>query len=291
MGLRAQGLAQKYRGLSYAGQVQSVESASARSSGSYLETGRKGVNLMRDAIHRKFRIPLILMMTMLLVSLGAAGCASMKNQIADLRLDSASYETVFDATLAALRSSGFRLDRVDRRFGVITTQPLEAGSVLEPWRDLRATPSQAVQSTLNYERRVFRVMFARASGSPPHGANGGGAGGVSPDVREVLAQVEPVDESVRTESEIANFDGTIRIDVQCVIERAHRPGRRIESTSTRRVSYTVDPSLAKRGIPGQFWEPISRDPYLEQDLMKRIATGAPNEVEVEFVEQGRAGEG
>jgi len=75
------------------------------------------------------------MMTVLFVSLGAVGCASTKNQIADLRLDSDQYEAVFDATLAALRESGFRLDRVDRRFGVITTKPLEAGSILEPWRD------------------------------------------------------------------------------------------------------------------------------------------------------------
>jgi len=246
---------------------------------------------MRDVTHRGFGIPLILLTSMLFVSLGAVGCASTKNQIADLRLDSANYETVFDATLAALRSSGFRMDRVDRRFGVITTKPLEAGSVLEPWRDLKAPPSQAVQSTLNYERRVFRVTFARASGSPRRGREDGGVAGVPPDAGEVLAQVEPVDESVRTESEIAKFNGTIRIDVQCVIERAHRPGRRIETTSTRQVSYTVDPSLAKRGIPSEFWEPISRDPYLEQDLMRRIAAGAPNGVDVEFVNQSRASEG
>jgi len=214
-------------------------------------------------------------MFLLIITMSQIGCTS-RNQIADLRLDSADYDQVFDTTKDALRSAGYLLDRVDRRFGIITSQPRDAGSVLEPWRDITATPAQALDASFNYEHRILRINFIPASGTtrtPPTQA----------DTPAPIAQIEPQPQTTTTD--ITSYEGTLRIDVQAIIERAHHPGRRIETTSLRKSSYTIDPSLAKRGIPAKFWEVIARDPYQEQDIMKRIVKRSQGKLEVELIDR------
>lgn len=212
---------------------------------------------------------------LLIVITTQIGCTS-RNQISDLRLDSDEYNQVFDSTKDALRSAGYVLDRVDRRFGIITSQPRSAGSILEPWRDITATPAQALDASFNYEHRILRISFIPASGTTPTPRS-------HPDTPAPIAQIEPQPQTTTTD--ITSYKGTLRIDVQAIIERAHHPGRRIETTSLRKSSYTIDPSLAQRGIPAKFWEVVARDPYQEQDIMKRIVKRSQGKLEVELIDR------
>ncbi len=205
------------------------------------------------------------------------GCSSQPT-VTDLRANSSDYDNAFDAVLAAVREAGYTIDRVDRRHGVITSKPLSAGSVLEPWRDPQASPEQAIESTFNYERRLIRVYFepmaAVENNQVPTNQSGQGT-------NLVVAQVE---KPTSGWTDISQYQGSLRIDVQCTIERSHRPGRRIETRSSRRLSYTTDPALAKQGIPGDYWEPASRDAYTEQFMMKLITQQAEGFVHVETLE-------
>ena len=215
---------------------------------------------------------------LILITTTQLGCAS-KNQIADLTLNSNNYNQTFDSTKNTLRNAGYQLDRVDRRFGIITSQPVVAGSILEPWRDITATPEQALDSTLNFEHRIIRIAFIPASGTSASTQSTN----TSPPQNPALAQIQPT--TAQANTDLSTYTGTIRLDVQAIIERAHQPGRQIESTSLRRSSYTIDPSLAERGIPRKFWEVVARDPYQEQYLMKKIVKQSQGTLVVELINQ------
>ena len=85
----------------------------------------------------------------------------------------------------------------------------------------------------------------------------------SAQVSQVTPNVPPFEPGI--------YDGEMRVDVRCTVERAHQPGRRIESDALRKSTWTVDPLLEERGIPRLFWEPVSRDPFLETKIAYRIA--------------------
>ena len=77
------------------------------------------------------------------------------------RVPADRYAAAFDAAVAALRDAGFRLDRVDERFGRITTAPAFVATALEPWHGRIAHAARAGESTLNQQRRRARVRFDR----------------------------------------------------------------------------------------------------------------------------------
>ncbi len=89
-----------------------------------------------------------------------AACAPKQVLVDDpFEVDATDYGRVFDATVRVLRAYGFHVDRHDYRFGVITTRPLSAPSVLEPWHRTHTSESLGSQSTLNHLRRV-QVLLA-----------------------------------------------------------------------------------------------------------------------------------
>ncbi|MFG0330745.1 MAG: hypothetical protein ACF8PN_12720 [Phycisphaerales bacterium] len=183
------------------------------------------------------------------------GCSATPEGASLTQLNQRDYDEYFDATLDALRDSRFRLDRVDRRLGVITTQPRTSASIVEPWRGDNTTVAQAWESTIQHQRRIVRVEFLPMTASPDDPLPPAGAQQVTPGV-------DPF--------EPAESGGPLLMDVRVFIERAHRPGRQVETASLRRSSYYEDPLLEERGLKGQFWEPIARDPHLEAKLRRRI---------------------
>ena len=66
---------------------------------------------------------------------------------------------LWEAAMDTLRRHRFRLDRVDRRSGVITTRPLTSQHLLEFWRHDVETWNDLWESTLNPLRRRVQVSI------------------------------------------------------------------------------------------------------------------------------------
>lgn len=202
-------------------------------------------------------VPALLLL--LVAALLLTGCASPSTS--HLELKPSNYDTAFDATIAALRDEQFLLDRVDRRLGVITTKPRTASSALEPWKGDNSTPMQALESTLQYERRIVRVEFDPLVGISPD---------TGPSALPPFGQVSPAAPFFIP----ADYHGTLIVNVRCFVERSHRPGLQVPTVAVRHSEVTVDPALKDRGMSTQFWEPVARDGYMETRLRRRIANNA-----------------
>ena len=178
--------------------------------------------------------------------LAACGCAGPPRPVANpVRIAPQEYRSVFDASVDVLRNFGFRVDRRDYRFGVITTQPLGSATVFEPWKSTNTTLRQSLQGTLNDEQRIVRIQF----------------------------------EPVRPESQDAGDDPLGRprayeVGVEVQVERHDLPVRYLTgSTDGFRIFGTlrsVPAELRRRGIRASSWRPVARDPHLEHRLLARI---------------------
>ena len=70
-----------------------------------------------------------------------------------------AYDHVFDASVDVLRDYHFVVARQDRRFGIITTEPMTAASYFEPWHEDSTTHHQRAENTLNHQRRLVTVKI------------------------------------------------------------------------------------------------------------------------------------
>ncbi len=160
------------------------------------------------------------------------------------------YDAVFNEAVATLRRHRFVVERQDRRFGVITTRPIVASSVLEPWRDDNTTAGQVVGNTLNQRRRSVRVLL-----------------------EPTVAVAAPRPDRPRYE-----------LYVEVTVEQRQHPPRMLHTARAGSLaSYERDPGLraarTEQGVQRSFWRPIGRDPYLEQRLIAEIfeqATPSPS---------------
>ena len=180
---------------------------------------------------------------LLLLPCLAAGC-SRKIVAADnpAPLHADLYKTYFDTTIQVLRDNGYVIDRNDYRFGTITTLAQGSPTVFEVWNPQNTTGSQAVESTLTDEQRRVNVTFTR----PESGGDGS----------------------------TAVADPGYAIEVEVILERRQTPTRRITGSARRNVFSAlsaVPKDLADKGVTGNYWQPIGRDPYLEARLMKQIS--------------------
>lgn len=171
------------------------------------------------------------------------GCASRAVTIDNpIDVKALEYDRVYEASVEVLQGYRFRLARQDRRFGVITTQPMTAASSLEPWRKDAITKAQTDENTLNHQRRIVSVF------------------------------IEPKGETDRYQ---------LRVEAQWE-RRQHPPellhtaafaharyGR--HGTGARTV-YT------ETGAATSFWRPVGRDADLEQRLVYDILARA-NQIE------------
>jgi hypothetical protein len=152
-------------------------------------------------------------------------------------LTAGEYDDLFEAAATALIDEGFTIDRRDYRFGQILSDPLVAATMFEPWYGGKATPGQAVASTLNYQRRVARITLAPTA----------------------------EDADAYTLSVVVN------------IEQIELPARRLSgSTRGGRIFdelQSTPAELEARGIRGNYWSVIGRDEKMEQRLLRAI-TGA-----------------
>lgn len=111
----------------------------------------------------RFRFPLALATVMVV-----AGCStSRRTELVSERnitmpARSADADRLWDAVCDTLREHRYRLDRVDRNTGVVTTLPVISAHVLEFWRKDVATRHDLWESTLNPIRRWAEVTVSAA---------------------------------------------------------------------------------------------------------------------------------
>lgn len=167
-----------------------------------------------------------------------------------IRITAEEYDRVFESAVDVLRNELFVIDRQDRRFGVITTDPLWSSSLSEPWRTDNTTFYQTLDSTLNYHRRTVSVWLKPQDQPVAIGATG-----------------EPIG------------DPDYWLEVNVALERRQHPDRQLNTAAISSVGFVSRSGRARRlgterGDEESFWRPMGRDEYLEQRLVNLILARA-----------------
>ena len=196
----------------------------------------------------RFRIIAIVMCVWIV-----GGCASGRLAVDNpLEVDTSDYPLFYRAAREVLAEQGFVLDQTNYRFGVVSTQPQYSATLFEPWRPTNSTSAQALGATVNHQRRVVTITLEPdpAEGTRPRPA--------------------PADGTAAMPEEPAGY----LFRIVAMIEQAQRPTMHLTgSTSGHRTQQAlrqVPAEWARRGIDATYWQPIERDPYLEQRLMIAI---------------------
>ncbi len=168
---------------------------------------------------------------------GLAGCATPRAAAPNpFEIDVSEYGRVFDAAVLVLREQGFRVDRQDYRMGVVTTLPLDAPTLMEPWRAANTSSAPSHDSTLNAQRRLVRVSLT------------------------------PMDQTLGPDAYL--------LSVEATLERRSWPDRRLTgSTNGHTIVAPLSDTpleLRQRGVVSESWRPMGRDAQLEDRLIAAI---------------------
>lgn len=169
----------------------------------------------------------------------AAGCASRQAapvQPPRLEVGAEAYAEAFDAVKDELRRLGFRLDRVDARAGVITTQPLDSAGFATPWMQVESTGRQEVEGYLHRQRRRVEASFT--------------------------SEGEPAD--------LRLAGGEIGVTIRVYEDRVYRHGVQLHPTSVRLASVARDPALEAIGAQPSFAAPLGQDERLARRIADRL---------------------
>ncbi len=207
-----------------------------------------------------------------------AGCAPAKGPEV-LTVSAAEYQQAFDTALDVSRREGMPAALRDRRGGVIETDPRIAGSVIEPWRTDNASFGQAVENTVNFQRRRARFEFARVGfnpqqqppptqpqSTPPQSTQ---PQSIQPPATQPIADVVGTNQP---EIDLTNDPGPFELRVWVYVERAHTFGvrRSTWSRSKTSVSHIIVPEGEAPVPAGAVWTPVERDEAYERRLLAMI---------------------
>ena len=165
---------------------------------------------------------------------------------------------VFDTAVAVTTTDGMKPVLLDRRSGVIATDPAIAGSFIEPWKLAPSTPRQGLENTLSLQRRTARFEFTPVQELPLYG-----------EVNDILTGPDLLSTSGK---DLTTYEGALELRVWVYVERSYTQGIRrgtwtLQSESITRVLPSEEPW---EQVPGTFWMPVSRDVAREQQLLGSI---------------------
>ncbi len=201
------------------------------------------------------RANLLLILTALTI-----GCASATPAMTNpVEVHELEYDRMYEAAAIVLREEGFIVNQRDYRFGTISARPAGSPTVLEPWKKDHSNFDQALQSTLQQERRQVTIRFERIE--PPDPTEG-------LDLPPEVVVTEPTPPT------------RYRMHAEVMIEHMATPITRINgSTQSRsmidRLS-SVPTEWRERGIPATEWYPVERDEPMELRLLAAIVRHAVN---------------
>lgn len=168
------------------------------------------------------------------------------------------YPEAFDAAVSVAREHGMRPAFMDRRAGIIETDPVLAGSLLEPWYTDNADFNQALRNTLSRNRYRARFEFTRAGFAPRSDTD------EVPQV-DLLALAEP-------DWDLTTGDGALDLRVWVFEERGHSVGQRRNTWTFTGTSYTYHVPVEGNWDESHvfFWTPTTRDRAAERRLLGQV---------------------
>ena len=213
---------------------------------------------VRDArsVHARVRKVWAYVIIAIFLAVMSASCSRPYTQTPNpFEIDAREYRRIYNAAVLVLREHGFRLGRQDYRFGRVTTLPLPAPTVFEPWLVTNTTAKQNLVSTLNQQRRIVTIYW-------------------EPTALQDRSPTRSVENAAR-----ADIAYQMRIEVH--LEQKQTPVRRLNgSTSGHAIMTSLkSPPLewVEQGIDEpSYWQPIGRDPHLEQRLTAAIVRRSLN---------------
>lgn len=210
----------------------------------------------------------------LLSAAALGGCSTSRTTTRVVEVAPGRYAEAFDAARETLRDYDFTLDRVDARTGVITSEPRFSVGMANPVDPIQSTARQEIQDLMNQQDRRVRVAFARPGVEPvfePASTPADGAvdaqGGDAIPVDGVLIDgsvLPALGEDLRTDT------GALVIHVDVIIDRVHRPGQRLETSSIRQSTHFQDPDMVSRGMQPTYAVARERDDALAARLAESI---------------------
>jgi hypothetical protein len=160
------------------------------------------------------------------------------------------YQRVLTASVNTLRDMRFVVNRVDERFGVVTTYPMTASSFFEPWHVDNTTPDQVVENTINHQRRIARVTLE------PIDRQG--------QVLDLMMPRSP-----------AQAPASYQLRVEVMLERRQTPERQLNTAAVAGLQFagaagTPRALMTEYGEQEVHWRPVGRDELIEQRLVAEI---------------------
>ncbi|MBC8202645.1 MAG: hypothetical protein H8E91_02335 [Planctomycetes bacterium] len=188
------------------------------------------------------------------------GCASTSQGPSVLVISQAQYAAAFDAAASVAAADGMKPAVLDRRGGVIHTDPAAAGSIVEPWKPIASSPRQALENTMTLQRRTARFEFR-------------------PVVVEELPNTdvgELAGPALLTGSgvDLTTYDGSIEVRVWVYVDRQYKRGirRGTWSLSSETVTKELPADSLWEQTPSTFWVPMTRDVARERALLAGVET-------------------
>ena len=202
----------------------------------------------------------VLLLSLVSLFFVCAGCASTSVGPDVLLLDSQNYAHVFDAAVEAAEADGMKPVLLDRRGGIIATDPAVAGSFLEPWKPKPSTARQGLENTLAMQRRTARFEFVPVMQEIAASEDGGEL--VGPDLLS------------STGVDLTTYNGPMELRVWVYVDRYYQQGIRRGTWSLRQESRTIVLPAEEpwEQIPISFWTPITRDVARERELLASVET-------------------
>jgi hypothetical protein len=155
-------------------------------------------------------------------------------------VEGSGFQTLWNTAEDVARSYFFKIDRIDYREGILTTEPMVSAQFFEPWRGDVRTADDSLESSLATMRRTIRFEFTKLDD------------GSYRVVPKVLVERRSIAEQRITS--VVLYRQTFKRPI---------------ATGRKAPSGTHETDVG-RYLPSRYWYPVGRDASLEKDIAARM---------------------
>ncbi|MBM4052860.1 MAG: hypothetical protein FJ270_09000 [Planctomycetes bacterium] len=185
------------------------------------------------------------------------GCTTWQGPT-EIAIPDGDYGRSMQTAVDTLNRLGYRCAVIDREAGVVDTDPLRAGSLVEPWRTDNASLSDAAANTVSARRRQVRLSWTPV-----------GAEDLLVEPSTLGGPELPGSTAPRARVELGKGPLILRAIVS--LEQQYTPGDRISPYSASLSSTFKEPRSATEGpVDRGTWTPVGRDEATEQRILGLI---------------------